>query len=115
MFLTKSVTAMRPPVDALIPRHAERGFHAGRAVRSPVPGDEYAQRPECAGINDDTVLTSTVRMGSPACCRTGSRPGNVNTPCRLDPTIRSARIGKPFWEPTALAPPFGNRLERATP
>lgn len=45
-------------------------------------------------------LTSTVRMGSPACCRTGSRPGNVNTPCRLDLTIRSARIGKPFWEPT---------------
>lgn len=43
MILTKSVTAMRPPVDALIPRHAERGFHAGRAVRSPVPGDEYAQ------------------------------------------------------------------------
>ena len=55
MILTKSVTAMRPPVDALIPRHAERGFHAGRAVRSPVPGDEYAQRPECAGINDDTT------------------------------------------------------------
>ena len=54
-------------------------------------------------------LTSTVRMGSPACCRTGSRPGNVNTPCRLDPTIRSERIGKPFWEPTASRGPFPDR------
>lgn len=65
MILTKSVTAMRPPVDALIPRHAERGFHAGRAVRSPVPGDEYAQRPECAGINDDTVFDKHCSHGIP--------------------------------------------------
>lgn len=80
MFLTKSVTAMRPPVDALIPRHAERGFHAGRAVRSPVPGDEYAQRPECAGINDDTVFDKHCSHGIPRLLQNRFKAGKRQHP-----------------------------------
>ena len=80
MFLTKSVTAMRPPVDALIPRHAERGFHAGRAVRSPVPGDEYAQRPECAGINDDPVVDKHCSHGIPRLLQNRVKAGKRQHP-----------------------------------
>ena len=80
MILTKSVTAMRPPVDALIPRHAERGFHAGRAVRSPVPGDEYARRPECAGINDDTVFDKHCSHGIPRLLQNWFKAGKRQHP-----------------------------------
>ena len=80
MILTKSVTAMRPPVDALIPRHAERGFHAGRAVRSPVPGAEYVQRPECAGINEDTVFDKHCSHGIPRLLQNRFKAGKRQHP-----------------------------------
>ena len=74
MILTKSVTAMRPPADALIPRHA------GRAVRSPVPGDEYVQRPECAGINDDTVFDKHCSHGIPRLLQNRFKAGKRQHP-----------------------------------